>query len=63
VGWCEFFLTASQTDPENKESDKNEIEEESNGKSGDNLYNQVNNDEDKLSDKSNDKNQNELLSM
>lgn len=25
-----FFLTATQTDPENKGSDKNEVEEESN---------------------------------
>jgi len=32
-------------------------------KNYDNLDNQANNDEDKLSDKSDDKNQNELLSM
>jgi len=56
-------LTALQTDPENKGSDKNEVEEESNGKSDDNLNNQASNDEDKLNNKSDDKNQNELLSM
>jgi len=56
-------LTAPQTDPENKGSDDNEVEEKSNGKSDDNLDNQANNDEDKLSEKSDDKNQNELLSM
>ncbi|KAF0704137.1 Uncharacterized protein FWK35_00031497, partial [Aphis craccivora] len=52
-----------QTDPENKGNDENEVEEESNGKSDDNLDNQANNDEDKLSDKSNEKNQNELLNI
>jgi len=34
-------LTAPQTDPENKGSDKNEVEEEFNGKSDDNLDNQA----------------------
>ncbi|KAE9536163.1 hypothetical protein AGLY_007386, partial [Aphis glycines] len=40
-----------QTDPENKGSDENEVEEKSNNKSDENLDNQANNDEDKLSDK------------
>ncbi|XP_050056267.1 uncharacterized protein LOC126549911 [Aphis gossypii] len=40
-----------QTEPENKGSDENEVEEKSNNKSDENLDNQVNNDEDKLSDK------------
>ncbi|XP_025202918.1 uncharacterized protein LOC112600005 [Melanaphis sacchari] len=52
-----------QTDPESKGSDENEVEEEYNGKSDDNLDNQANNDEDKLSDKIDGKNQNELLNI
>ncbi|KAL4120551.1 hypothetical protein QTP88_013221 [Uroleucon formosanum] len=52
-----------QTDSENKGIDENEVEEESNGKSNDNLDNQANIDEDKLSDKSDDKNQNKLLNI
>ncbi|KAL4135605.1 hypothetical protein QTP88_007203 [Uroleucon formosanum] len=39
---------SAQTDPENKGSDKNEVEEESNIKSDDNFDDQENNDEDKL---------------
>jgi len=56
-------LTAPQTDPENKGSDENEVEEKSNNKSDENFDSQANNDEDKLCDKSDDKNQNVLLSM
>ena len=58
-----FFLTAPQTDTENKGIDKNEVEEKSSGKSDDNLDNRANNDEDKLNDKNDDKNQNELLNI
>ncbi|XP_022170651.1 KRAB-A domain-containing protein 2-like [Myzus persicae] len=52
-----------QIDLENKGSDDNEVEEESNGKSYYNLDSQANNDEDNLSEKSDDKNQNELLNI